>query len=1479
MSDSDDFPSPVPKGRKQPKKITKTKEAKTTRKSQKSNNDFMTFDEPIVTNGESSLSSRKGKKIEEIYQKKTQLEHILLRPDTYIGSTEIITEKLWVYDSDTDTMQYRDVSIAPGLYKIVDEILVNAADNKIRDPSMNTIRVKIDKQQNLISIYNNGKGIPIEVHKEEGIYVPELIFGHLLTSSNYDDNEKKVTGGRNGYGAKLTNIFSTEFIVETADKSINKKYKQVFRNNMSVTEKPQITSYSKKDEYTEITFKPDLAKFNLTELTDDIVALLKKRVYDLAGCVNGVKVYLNDERVQIRNFKDYVMKYLSSSVASEESSARLPFVHHEIVNDRWEVAVAASTDGQFQQVSFVNSIATTKGGTHVTHVLDQLIGKIIETVKKNKEVKDAKLKPFLVKNHLWIFINCLIENPSFDSQTKETLTLRQHAFGSKCNINDKFVEKVLKSEIVEEIIHEVKSKQESELKKSDGGKKSKVTTVEKLSDAKNAGSRKSAECTLILTEGDSAKTLAVAGLSAVGRDSYGVFPLKGKLLNVREASTAQILKNEEIQNIKKILGLQHNKNYTSVNDLRYGHLMIMADQDHDGSHIKGLIINFLDHFYPSLMRIPGFLKEFITPIVRGLGTSSPAEAKEYFSAINQHMKPFREVQDGERALIDMAFNKKRADERKEWLRNYTPGTYIDYNVSEITVSNFINQELILFSMADNVRSIPSVLDGLKPGQRKVLFCCFKRNLTKEIKVIQLAGYVSEHSAYHHGEASLHSTIVTMANNFIGSNNVNLLEPSGQFGSRIQGGKDSASPRYINTKLNPLTRLIFNPHDDNLLKYLNDDGNNIEPEWYLPIIPMVLVNGSEGIGTGWSTSIPNFNPSDIVANLKRLMEGKELEPMHPWYRGFRGTIEKISGDKYKNSGIMERDAEVDNMVHVIELPIKIWTQNYENDLKKLMPEDNKSTGLIKGYHDVSTLWRPNFEILLEDHLAEEGDEELEKKLKIISSLTTSNMVCFDREGRLKKYSSPGEILEEFYHLRLEYYFKRKDYLLKKLELECKKLQNKNRFIKMKIDHELEFEGLKKVAIVNLLERKGFDRIPHKVEDAEGEEDENIGDYDYLMKTPAWSFSEEEAFASKCQRQYNEKNIELSILRQKHPKQLWNEDLDEFLKEWESAENEFNRMVDEAPKKDEKKNRRKIAKVTSKGKTKSSDLKPEEKTKPKVAEVIKAKPVTKSARGIKKASQGKKQIDDYFSLKETEVSGPSAESTDLSDVEVVDLSSKRSADDDPDERPVTKQFEVPDDSDSEFEPAKRNSRQKVVSKKPPAKPQEVFDLEDKEEFPAKVVSTGRGRGRGRGRGARTVSSRQTAKNSADAELTNAVHSLPSKRTTQSVATKSNSTHQFEETRSPEKVLTSDESEEDKSYATFTNTKATKSTHTTASTSRKTVKPKVLEVSSDEDEDMPTLDQAIMQRITRPVRAAASKRPIYVDLSDEDMQDDDDDSFRLN
>ena len=282
--------------------------------------------------------------------------------------------------------------------------------------------------------------------------------------------------------------------------------------------------------------------------------------------------------------------------------------------------------------------------------------------------------------------------------------------------------------------------------------------------------------------------------------------------------------------------------------------------------------------------------------------------------------------------------------------------YLNHDTDEITYSDFINKELILVSVADNVRSIPSVCDGLKHGQRKVIWGCFKRKLKKEIKVRptqpsallehgcllllqveQLVGYISERAAYHHGEQSLTMTIVNLAQDYIGSNNLNLLLPNGQFGTRDQGGKDRASARYIFTELSPITRTIFHPDDDPLLNYLKDDNYPIEPEHYLPTLPMVLINGAEGIGTGWSTNIPCYNPEDIVTNIRLLMDGKEQVPMLPWWRGFRGTVKKIAEHKYHVTGTVRKIN--DTIVEITELPIHKWTQNYKAELEAMIGEKN------------------------------------------------------------------------------------------------------------------------------------------------------------------------------------------------------------------------------------------------------------------------------------------------------------------------------------------------------------------------------------------------------------------------------------------------------------------------------------------------------------------------------------------------------------
>ena len=347
------------------------------------------------------------------------------------------------------------------------------------------------------------------------------------------------------------------------------------------------------------------------------------------------------------------------------------------------------------------------------------------------------------------------------------------------------------------------------------------------------------------------------------------------------------------------------------------------------------------------------------------------------------------------------------------------------STKNITYHDFVNKELILFSMADNLRSIPSVLDGLKPSQRKVLYTCLRRNLKKDMKVVELAGTVSGTTAYAYGETSMQQTIVALAQTFVGSNNVNLLEPSGNFGSRRMGGADAASPRYIYTRLSPFARRIFHQADDAILTYDEDDGKQIEPTNYVPIVPLLLLNGTDGIGTGWSTSIPNYNPEDVVDNLKRRMNGSSKEdmlPMTPWFRDFTGRVEDMGGERYKFSGIIRQTGE--NEVEITELPVRMWTQDFKDKLEEIIKAE-KEPSWIKDYLEYNTPTTVHFIIKMEEKQMKIAIEKgLEERFKLTKSMATSNLVAFDSQGRIHKYENVLEIMEEFYHVRLKAYEKRK-----------------------------------------------------------------------------------------------------------------------------------------------------------------------------------------------------------------------------------------------------------------------------------------------------------------------------------------------------------------------------------------------------------------------------------------------------------------------
>lgn len=1071
--------------------------------------------------------------IEEKYKKYTDIQHILERPGMYIGSIDLINASLPILTSP-DKIEIKTIEYIPGLYKIFDEIIVNAFDQTIRDPTVSTIKVNITDTQ--IQVYNDGVGIDVVIHKEEKIYVPELIFSHLRTSTSYSD-DNRITGGTHGYGAKLTAILSTSFKVHIGDTKHKKEFTQIYKNNIKTRSSPIIKPYNKSNGFVMITFVPDFAYFKINKLSNDMIKLFNRRVYDIASIVkNNVKVYLNNKLIIYKTFPKYVSLYTENQQVN-------------ISCKYWNIVITKSN--KYHQISFVNSVFTVNGGKHVDYILNQII-KGLKNIILSK-FKNSSIKSQFLKDHLNLFISSTIVNPEFSSQTKDELTTSPHKFGSVCELNKNDFQKIYKILNLDDIVSKyIKYLDNQSLTKmGPTSKKSVLKGVEKLNDANFAGTKNSHMCTLILTEGDSAKSMAISGLSAIPKSNniYGVFPLKGKLLNVKEASNKQILENIEFKNLQTIIGLKIGEKYdeSNIKSLRYGSVILMMDADVDGSHIKGLFINMINHFWPSLLKIKGFIKMFITPVIKikkgtktlsfysreefskykgdytyikyykGLGTSTADEAKEYFINLDKHLIEFKWDENTFNS-INLAFSKDQADKRKEWLKKYDKNNTLNYDNKIITYNDFINKELIHFANSDNIRSIPNVIDGLKPGQRKILYSAFKKKLNIEIKVAQFSGYVAEHTAYHHGEVSLMNTIINMAQNYVGSNNINLFDPIGQFGTRLLGGKDHASPRYIFTRLNAMTRYIFPLDDDDLLTYLNEENMSIEPMYYLPIIPMILINGADGIGTGYSTNIPKYNPLDVIENIILKLNGKKYKKLVPWYNNFTGEIKNNGSKSWSIKGNYKID---NNKINVTELPIGLWTENYKTYLEKLL-----ETGLVKKILNNCTDVHVNFTITVNCKNINENDAD--KLLNITKYTNTNNMHAYDSNNILKKYSDPLEILEEFYNLRLKYYEKRKNMLLTKIKSRLDILKSQSKFIDMIIKNKIKILGQDKEKILQTIKNNNFHHIKDDPE------------YKYLVDIPVYSFSKNKI--DKLTNTIKLLEIEYNKLLKMTAKNMWLDDLE-------------------------------------------------------------------------------------------------------------------------------------------------------------------------------------------------------------------------------------------------------------------------------------------------------------------------------------------------
>jgi DNA topoisomerase-2 len=1135
------------------------------------------------------------------YQKMDPINHILARSDMYCGSTKsrTIEEYIAIKEEDSYRIFKDEIISSPALLRIFVEPLSNAIDNVERSKKAGIpctkIKVSINIETGETSVWNNGDIIPIEFNDEQNCYNHSLIFGQLLTGSNYDDEEERVVSGRNGLGGKISNVFSSSFRVRAVDPENRKKLTQIWTNNMKETEGPNIEESSLKFGYTEITWTPDFSQFKLRGYSQDILNLYTRYVID-AAMLTKVDIYLNNQLVPVSNLTTYSRLYQSPT---EETLF--------LKSGSTEVLLTPSTE--FQAISFVNGVYTRLGGQHVDAwseaIFRPLVNKFNKKGKPQLNIKD-------IKQFFRLFVISTVINPEFDSQEKNRL---ESPAISGVTVSARNINEICSWSIIANIEDIIRAKEMVVLKKAERKKKGFVK-IEGLDPANNAGGKYSTDCTLILCEGLSAKTYAVAGIEKgvygrSGRDWFGVYPLRGKVLNVRNSAPTVIAKNAVITDLIQALGIRHGVDYTvdlNYKQLSYGKIMIMTDSDVDGIHIEGLLMNFFHALFPTVYeRSESFIVSMKTPIVRvfrprggdllfyderkfreyassqtknfkkkyykGLGTTKPEDVPDTFG-----LKMVEFVNDEDTYTnMNKVFHKRFSDDRKQWLGNFNPKPEFSLDdegeLVVMSMSNFLNREMIKFSHDDCKRSIPNGIDGLKESQRKILYAMKKRKLRysgTSLKVAQLGGYVAEHTNYHHGEQNLFETITKMANEFPGTNNIPLLYRDGMFGSRLSGGKDSASPRYIYTKMDMLTHLLFREEDDVLLDHVIDDGDTVEPKFYVPIIPMILSNGcSAGIGTGWSCNVPCYNPLDIIAGIKIWLEndgevfledpddGSELSlfpEMTPWYRGFEGVIEPNGPNRFITYGILETDR---NKVTITELPIGMWTDKFKETCEEWVEE--KSLKSMKNY---STPKKVNF-VLTE---CPNGFRCSINSLKLHSYLYTSNMVLFTEEEKLNKYNTVDEILNSFCIVRYKFYIKRKQHMINALESEVRYLGNKERFVTEVTSKTFNIMNVEEDNVIQILEERGYDKDNTKT-NVEGEDVSiktgQVGGYDYLLRMQVRTFT-----ANKIRQLQNDiysANEKLDGLRAVSEKQMWLNDLNEF----ERAYMDFLKIIDNLKKKGKKK----------------------------------------------------------------------------------------------------------------------------------------------------------------------------------------------------------------------------------------------------------------------------------------------------------------------
>jgi DNA topoisomerase-2 len=1066
------------------------------------------------------------KDTERVYKQLSQKEHVKLRSSMYIGSTKKQTIEMYVLNPDKTRFISENIIFTPGMLKIFDEILSNAVDNFIKFPKKVTyINVKFSIKNGAIEVENNGPGISlvkVDTLNSGKLYKPCAIFSELLGGDNFNEDEERIGAGCNGLGAKLTNIFSKTFKIETSDGK--KLYKQTFRDRLNIIEEPEITP-TKLESYTKVRFLPSYADLGYKEYNADIgmhlLKLIEARVYQTAAFV-GCSVSFNDSVINIADFKQFSQMFLDNP----EEIYSTTLIHPTNKQLNWDLCIGVS-NAKFKQLSIMNSLYTYGGGSHIKHIQNEIVENLRKHVEKELNKTKNKFNQNFILNNLFIFVKGSIVNPEFNSQSKEKITVpierfKDYKFKTK---EWKPIWEFLEPHVLESVLGKIKDKKQNRVIR---GK----VVLEKGEDAKFAGDKKRApECTLVICEGDSALGMVTRGINhkktELDKDYYGTFSIQGVPPNCRKMSKEIVnkkdgvvhrIRNEKLKNNKrftelvKILGLDYEKSYDTATDegraefktLRYGRVVVAVDQDEDGKgQIFGLLINFFMYFWPRLADW-GYVKRFNTPIIRAYPNDTKKVVQEFCTLYTFHkwveekfngdderasrshkIKYYKGLASHDVGEIKPMFNKfeaklytyefdneaetsfetyygKETDARKKALASpVSPDDEVKEELL-ISITKLMRTDVKEFQRDNILRKLPHMMDGMVPSRRKAFYAArdiFKTSAAKEIKVCNFTGSVISKTNYHHGDASLAETIIKMAQCFVGARNMPLLIGVGEFGSRLMGGKDHGSPRYVYVKLNQkLTNALYPRCDDFLLPYQFDEGDRCEPVYYMPILPTSILESMCIPATGWKAEIWARDYSIVIKNVRSMINGEtnKCKKLRIWLRGNNSDIRYGSDNNTYIVGRYTYDSK-SNVLTITELPPGVYNKDYiksiafvgDNALKPDFKDvyDHSNYDEETNVDEIDIRFELNPGVM--DKWLSRADHEgaicdvVERSMGLCVKINTHlNMIKTD--GSVKEYKLYSTVVNEWFEERKRLYEDRITRLIILTNLMIKYLQNIIRF---------------------------------------------------------------------------------------------------------------------------------------------------------------------------------------------------------------------------------------------------------------------------------------------------------------------------------------------------------------------------------------------------------------------------------------------------